>query len=49
MGYWHLAEEVFYEKKSEVDAEHILCNMSGEDPDCSDKYGFDILAFGDHL
>lgn len=42
-GFHHPATEVFYESSSPA-----VCNGSGEDPDCSDKYYLDVDVT-DHL
>jgi len=38
MDYKHVAEEVYYGKNPLPYAYHTLCNMSGEDKNCANKY-----------
>jgi len=48
LGFHHLAIEVFYVNSSKPNKEHIICNLTGEDPDCSNRYLLDINVL-DHL
>lgn len=47
-GFHHLAIEVFYVHSSKPKKEHMICNLTGEDPDCSDKYALDLNVL-DHV
>jgi len=44
-GFHHVAQEIWY--NSESDQSFVQCNMSGEDPNCSDSLWFPIST-SDH-
>lgn len=46
MGFWHVATEVFYE--SDPNGTYTVCDGTGEDETCSDKFLTDIYV-PDHL
>jgi hypothetical protein len=45
-GFWHVVTEVFYPHNPNTT--YQICNPSGEDPNCSDKYLVDVNVL-DHL
>lgn len=45
-GYWHMTLEVFY--AHDPNGTYVICDGSGEDPHCSDKYLTDLNVL-DHL
>ena len=46
-GFHHISTEVYYEK--DPNTTYKVCDGSGEDPTCRDKYGLDMLHVDDHL
>ena len=46
-GYHHISHEVYY--PNDPNSTYIICNGSGEDPNCRDKYGLDLIFVADHL
>jgi len=46
-GYRHIATEVYYENKP--NGTHKICDGTGEDKTCRDRYGVDLLHVSDHL
>ncbi|KRX00063.1 hypothetical protein PPERSA_07260 [Pseudocohnilembus persalinus] len=48
-GFFHPAQEIFYDKSSDPSKSHTLCSTTnGEDPTCSDKYKLDTNVV-DHV
>eukprot|EP01083_Nonionella_stella_P225229 800973_1 len=46
-GFRHIYHEVYYEK--DPNGTYKVCDGSGEDPTCRDKYGLDLIHVTDHL
>ena len=46
-GYRHFYTEVYYE--NDANGTHKICDGSGEDKTCRDRYGVDLLHITDHL
>jgi len=46
-GFHHIYTEVYY--PSDPNGTYIVCDGSGEDPNCRDEYGLDLVFVADHL
>ena len=46
-GYHHIFHEVYYE--NDPNGTYTICDGSGEDPKCRDRYGLDLIHVTDHL
>jgi len=46
MGFYHNVQEVWYNEENSV---YTLCNLSGEDPACSDSVSYESTSISDHL
>ena len=48
-GFRHVANEVFYANDSRAESGYIVCDGSGEDGDCADRYHLTAVSIHDHL
>ena len=47
MGFYHISREIYYE--NHPNTTYKICDGSGEDKHCRDKYGLELLHIEDHL